>query len=144
MCLTKRKILWICIVKLFMNIIWWKHCSGTINIIWKPHPSWGLVSWPWHLSPALPLWCRCGRIVAGGEQPGLQLLLPCHQAAVLLPPAIHPHSGGQREILLSTGSQGPLIAFSWIALSSLFSKRAVKLYLNIDIIDEVCFFQLFP
>lgn len=65
------------------------------------YPSWGLVSWLWHQSPALLPWCRCGPIEVGGGQPGQQPLWPCRLVAAWQPPAIHLHSDGHKETIVT-------------------------------------------
>lgn len=61
-----------------INLKTWLHTIVLLIIthwvIWEPYPSWELVSWPWHPSPAQQLWCRCGQTAAGGGQPVLPRL----------------------------------------------------------------------
>lgn len=74
------------------------------NVWGKKHnvyPSWGLVSWLWHRSPALLPGCRCGQIEVGGGQPGQQQLWLYHLVAAWQPPAIHLHSESSREITVT-------------------------------------------
>lgn len=90
--------------KVLVLFIYFNNCEA--------YPFLGLVSWPWHQSPALQLWCRCGQTVAGDGPPGPPRLWLCRQAGAWLPPATHLHSGGQRKMLIFTGGQGPVFTFA--------------------------------
>lgn len=78
------------------------HCFVTpltvaLQLVWVPHPSWELASWPWRQSPAQRLGCRCGRTAAGGGRPAPPRLWRCRRAAGEPPPAKRPHSVEQRQ-----------------------------------------------